>query len=253
MTGLTNDLLLKGIAAAADEQAPPYRIAGGITSHHQLASALIARFFHRLAFQKIRTLVILGPNHDERGNADVSTSWNDWPTPFGQVASDAAAVREIVARSLAAQNDEILAQDQALTALLPYISYYLPGVKIVPLLFKYRTTAAELDQLTGYLTTTFKSMDTVFIASVDFSHYLSPAEADTHDAETISLIRQKDYARILRLNSDNLDSPPSLVLLLKIMSRLQAETPTIVDHTNSAMITGSFTPQTTSYIMMDFH
>ena len=62
---------------------PTYHISGGIIPHHFLASELIADFFNQLSGQHPQTIILVGPNHYERGEFKVLTSLKGWDTPYG--------------------------------------------------------------------------------------------------------------------------------------------------------------------------
>jgi hypothetical protein len=44
-----------------------YKIKGGIVPHHLLPSYIVADFFKHIAHQKPKTLILIGPNHYEKG------------------------------------------------------------------------------------------------------------------------------------------------------------------------------------------
>src|SRR5689334_1161721 len=50
---------------------PGYKISGAVVNHHILASFIIANVFKSIAVQNPTTLIVLGPNHYEKGNFNV--------------------------------------------------------------------------------------------------------------------------------------------------------------------------------------
>jgi hypothetical protein len=60
-------------------------IAGAIIPHDLSVGFITARFFKKLAFQNPHTIVLIGPNHYERGGFHALTSMYSWQTPFGNV------------------------------------------------------------------------------------------------------------------------------------------------------------------------
>src|SRR5258706_2937352 len=68
-------------------------LGGGIIPHHLVASDNIANFFKTIQPLSPSTLVLIGPNHYEKGNFDVLTSLSSWDTPNGIVSSNAAIIQ----------------------------------------------------------------------------------------------------------------------------------------------------------------
>jgi AmmeMemoRadiSam system protein B len=88
----------------------------------------------------------------------------------------------------------------------------------------------------------------LMVASIDFSHYRSAAEARARDAETLSAIRSSRVGRILSFGNDNLDSPGSLAILLDTMRLTGASRFVLRANTDSSALGGSALGGVTSYI-----
>lgn len=199
-------------------------IIGGIVPHHLVADFMIDDFFRKLAPQKPKTIVVFGPNHLEKGKEDIL---------FGETYN------------------EIVQNENSIKALMPYIDKYLPETKVVPLILKKNCSRQKIEKTADYLISSV-SKDTVFIASVDFSHYLTMEEAWQKDEDTLKAIKNKEYDYLLSLNSEYLDSPASIVLLLKIMEKKDKNNMTILKHTNSGEILKSEAAPVTSYFEIAF-
>ncbi len=252
------DIIGKGAAEADSAGNNPTgssgRIAGGITPHHLLAAKMIAGFFRELSDDPPKTIVVIGPNHKRRGFGGLQTSSSDWATPFGRLEADGEIVKMLVEKLSASENDSIMQDEHSISALVPYIRYYMPDVRIVPILLHGNYTSADSLQL-GKLLGKMSADDPgsiAIIASVDFSHYLDAGTAYKMDTITLEAIKNSDIQTISRMSNDNMDSPPSIITLLGAMGEAGAAGPEAAGHSNSSDIAGSGYDNTTSYFTMFF-
>lgn len=247
------ELVGKGIASAAQNVSnPDYEIMGAIVPHHTFATHLIAQVFSQLAFQNPESIIFIGPNHYERGGFNVLSSEHPWQTAFGDLTPQADFVAALETRGLVRQQPEVLSQDHSLSALMPYLKYYLPHAKVLPLLLSAHTTSGELDVLSQSLHEV-KQPKTVVVAAVDFSHYLSSAQAKQKDEETWRIMSQFNYEHLMRLNNQHVDSPASIALLLKLMQLAGSTQTELLANTNSGELTGEVNAPTTSYFTVLYH
>lgn len=223
-------------------------IKGGVVPHHTVASEMIAEFFNILSTQSPSTIVLLGPNHTEKGNSGFITSDAKWQTPFGVVDSEIDLIRDLRNTTDITLDSSIVEFDQSIYALIPYIKYFLPETKVVPVLISSSANEDEINQFMNQLVNlTEKDQKTILVASVDFSHYLNQSEAKDRDKITINLIEQRDYKKLLKLNSDYLDSPNAIVLLLKYLEKINYNDMQILEYDNSGKMIKNDTIPTTSY------
>lgn len=243
----------EGVAKAKVSATPtPYHVSGGIVPHHLFAGFIIADFLARLSIQKPTTIILLGPNHYERGNFKALTSLYNWDTPFGLVNPDDQFINRLIEQNLVKVDEETLPDDQSLSGIMPFIKYYLPNVKVVPILLSGGLTKDESQVLANSLSN-FITKDAVVIAPVDFSHYLTSAQAKEKDEVTLQLLKEFNYRRLYLLNNDHLDSPPSIGVLLMIMQKLEATKVDVLFHTNSGELQNDEYLQTTSYFSITYH
>lgn len=241
----------KGIQKAGNVTSDIH-IQGGIVPHHLLASFIIADFFHRLSYQSPSTIILLGPNHQEKGNFKVLTSLYGWSTPLGTVKPNESVIKSLIARKLSQVDEQVLPQDQAVTSLLPFIGYYMPQTKIVPLLISHRLNQEESKTLAQAISNVLDK-DTVIVASVDFSHYLSNIQAEKKDVTTLQVLKKHDYRNLFLLNSDYLDSPASVSTVLMLMESVGANGMQIYYHTNSSELVENNGGPTTSYFSIGYY
>jgi AmmeMemoRadiSam system protein B len=226
---------------------------GGIVPHHLLARRLIAEFFRALAEDPPETVIVIGPNHKLEGTGEIQTTPTDWGTPFGILEADHAIVARLAEEAGAARNDDLFEVEHSVSALVPYIKYFLPEAKIAPVLLHGslpREKAKEFGAMLGEILA--EDPDTVIIASIDFSHYLSTPEADEMDIITWDAIRSWDMQALGRMGNDNLDSAPTILALMTAMDAMSAVNIELTGHNNSSRITQSGYDYTTSYFTMFF-
>ena len=225
-------------------------IFGGVIPHHLLASFLIADLYARLKAQQPETIILIGPNHYERGSFSVLTSDGSWSTAQGEVVADSTKVKDLVDHNLAAIDYGVLTLEHSVATHMAFMAHYLPQTRVIPLILSGYLTPSEIDKLVDYLAP-LVSPTTVVITSIDFSHYLSEREAETNDRVTKQAIQDHDYKLLMHLNNDYLDSPPTLVTLLKLMEKKQ-KSPVFIANTNSGSLLDNPSIETTSYFEIIF-
>jgi len=72
------------------------------------------------------------------------------------------------------------------------------------------------------------------------------------DLISMEAIENMDVEKIMSFTNDNMDSPVSIVTMMKIMERLNTGTH-VLNHSNSEIITKVKTEETTSYITYLFY
>lgn len=247
----------KSVMAVENMKAEPFDntspIIGGVVPHHLLAANMIAEFFQLISQDPPATIVVIAPNHRRIGMTGLHTSSLDWRTSFGILEADRELVSSLIDNLGAAENDSLMELEHSISGLVPYIRYYLPDTKIVPILLHGNYSAADSEKLGEHLAETVQdNPEIMVIASIDFSHYLDTDTADRMDEITLKAIEARDTQVIIRMGNDNIDSPPSILTLLSIMDRLGAEGPLVTGHSNSFIIAGGGADYTTSYYTMLF-
>ncbi len=129
----------------------------------------------------------------------------------------------------------------------------MPNVKIVPVLLHGNLGLEKSIELGDKIFEAIKDKKCFVLASMDFSHYLSPERADEMDEITIKAIKERNFEALAKMGNDNLDSPPSIISLLEIMNRANKVNMKVVDHSNSSRIVGKHSDSTTSYFTLGFY
>ena len=98
-----------------------------------------------------------------------------------------------------------------------------------------------------------KEKKCLFIASVDFSHYLSLEKSNEMDEITRRALEDRNIQQINCMNNDFMDSPASIITLLAAMDEVKAYNQKMLNHSNSAIIAGNGYDYTTSYFTYVFY
>ena len=226
-------------------------IKGGLIPHHTLPGALLSRFFRELSKQDPTTVIIIGPNHPDAGSFRVLTSGAPWETPFGRIESDEAKVAMILDLPIAGTDEEILSMEHSIAGVLPFVKYFLPDTKVVPIAVDSRLTRTDIRLLSEAIAR-MSDGRTVVLAAVDFSHYLPARVAEEKDRETGPLLRGFRTEEILRLGNDHVDSPTSVVVFLETMRKLGAMDMDLLANTNSGRLLSNDRAPSTSYFFAGF-
>lgn len=222
-------------------------IQAGIIAHHLLIADLIAEYFIKVsATTTPKKIILMGPNHRSRGRIPIATSLLPWKTPFGTAKPNRSTIRSMISRGVVKINDDTFFMEHSIGALVPFIKRIFPEAQIVPLLLLSNTSVADCDQLSDWLT---KNLDdkTLLLASMDFSHYKTAAEAAYEDSITFPIIQQLDFERA---NDAFVCSRATLRVLLRTLKNMGQMEGEVVHHTNSGIISGQLEKPCTSYINM---
>jgi len=235
----------------ASNQSGPVR--GIVLTHHELASSLIANLLSRLAKQeKVDTFIIIGPNHPNIGKAWAITTAAEWQTPLGTVKSDQQIISDLEKQGSAAGDIEHLRNEHAIYTELPYIKYYFPDAKVVPLALTTFYDLRDADNLAAAIRGEMAGKNIVVLASLDFSHYLSRDQAQANEAVDLQYIKDRDYGSLYKLGNGYIDSPATMITFLKLMDSLGAKNMTVLDHKNSLDFSPDSPQSTTGYYSLLF-
>ena len=226
-------------------------IVGGIVPHHLLPRKILAQFFKTLASQSPQTIVLIVPNHFERGSHPLLTSTYAWKTTVGTVMPDFDLASSLIDKNVVLTDETTAVKEHAITGLMPYFAYYLPQSKVVLVMVSNKISLTTLKKTAAQIHPLLNK-DTIVIASVDFSHYLNSKEAMTHDQITLATIKKYDLNTLMTFDNSFVDSPSSLTLLLLLMTTKGNVTQKLLNNTNSGILTGKNYNQVTSYISMLF-
>ncbi|MCL1863078.1 MAG: AmmeMemoRadiSam system protein B [Defluviitaleaceae bacterium] len=228
-----------------------YNVSGhiyaGVVPHHITAATMISGFFYAASAFEYDLVVIVAPNH-EGGFAPVILSYRDWDIGEG-VFSHSGFVADMMDAGInAAVSHSHMESDHSVGIFIPYIYYYLPGVAVAPMLLN-RSLSFDDTLMLYYRLEEWiaeSGLNVLLVASVDFSHFLTPSQAAERDRVTMAAILAHELEKIHTLSDYYLDSPAAMIIFLKYL-RTRGLDVNLADHTCAAEFLGQGLEETTSY------
>jgi AmmeMemoRadiSam system protein B len=137
---------------------------------------------------RIRRVVLLGPNHRVALRGIAAPSVDVFVTPLGEISIDKALLHAIADMPGVLVHDAPHAQEHSLEVQLPFLQTVLQEFTLLPLLVgdtSPEMVAAVLEKIWG-------GEETLIVISTDLSHYLPYSASRRVDAETSALIEARD-------------------------------------------------------------
>jgi AmmeMemoRadiSam system protein B len=245
------DSIRKADAAPPPGLAAGERICAGIVTHHFLASGLMVRFFTALQSRTSpETIILIGPNHFHHGLANISLSSLPWKTPFGVMETDLDIVQQVKTKTHLPEDRDAFVGEHSVGVLIPFLKYYFPRSRVVPILVDVNAQEKPLRELRGLISGYLGNPKILVLLSTDFSHNSNASVADSRDAQAQQAIFDLDLGKVEGLN---VDCPKGLWLLLASLRDSGNVKVQIGEHSNSARLTRNpLQPDVTSYFSVFF-
>lgn len=221
-----------------------------IVPHHLLASQYIANLIKMSNGREIKNVVIIGPNHENIGADFIAATKAKWQTPFGYLETNNELVDYFLSDFDLTSDQYVFAREHSIGAIVPFVKYYFPQAKIVPIVFSSYAGLREAERVNEWLVENLPEKSLIII-SIDFSHYLTKEEADHNDKIIKQLINNRDIEKIIKLNNDYVDSPVSLAAALLFANKKELKT-SIIHNSNSFDFSVIKPTETTSYFGIAF-
>lgn len=192
----------------------------GIVPHAGFAYSgpCAAEFYSRLPSNgKLKTVVILGPNHTGLGKNALSIApWDYWETPLGRVPVNQALAQKLSETEVFQVESAPHSSEHSIEVQLPFLQERLGKFSILPI----AVSGGEpgLFQTAGKaLAESIELKKTIVIASSDLNHYESPKETEKKDKLAINAALSGSQEGLAKAVSDGKISMcgvlPSIVLL----------------------------------------
>ncbi|GAH69508.1 unnamed protein product, partial [marine sediment metagenome] len=211
-------------------------------------------FFNYISSQeKPKTIVILSPDHFQSGilmesNSFITIGLEGDDEKFNNLKVDTLLSGKLFKENKMALNNSTVITEHGVTALLPYIKKYFPETNILPILIPADITKEQVEQLVKTIDEN-TLLNTIVVASVDFSHYLPSRAADFHDTKSIRVLLNFEKENFKNIEVDCWQALYAVRLFAKLR---QKETPHIIAHKNSADFLNLELEETTSYFSVVF-
>jgi hypothetical protein len=192
-------------------------VVGGIVSHHLLVTPELANFYAQLREERPERVILLGPDHFDLGQTNLTVSRLAYETPWGELEPDLAVVDDMIDAGVVTNYERPFELEHSISAEVAYLKKTFPRAKLVPIIIKRGISRAELDNLVRRLESLPDK--SLVLASVDFSHHQTSVIAQEHDQISIETIKNFDFGKLFQLD---VDSPGSLYVLLKYLDNRNA-------------------------------
>lgn len=194
-------------AVNADETVQPTdlkHIYGGVTSHHiPTTIPKIVEFYLGLKrTQPVKNFIVIGPDHTDAGKSAVTSSNVSFFTAYGEVEPIGGLALSLQDAKLANIEETPFGPEHSVGAQILIISKIFPGAKVTPIIVRSDTTSAQAREL-GKMLAKYLDGETVLVASVDFSHYLSSEQATPIDIISGEVIRNLDLGSLPLVKADS--------------------------------------------------
>lgn len=221
-----------------EEYSAESKILCGVAPHHLTAGHMMAGLYEAAASSRndVETVVICAPLHyTQMGKTcTVSTGWN---TAFGVLENDDELSEMFVSRLNAKENQELMEYDHAVSSHVPFIKYYFPDAKAACLLISPEEDRDFPEKLADTLYEMSEKKNCLFVFSIDFSHYLTPIEAENCDKETLDAVMSGNTEAIEAMGNDNVDTPYGLSAFVRLSQKLGGEI-SAADNSHTQKIVG---------------
>jgi MEMO1 family protein len=173
------------------------RIYGIVSPHagYVYSGAVAANGYYETSSMNFDRIVMIGPNHYGIGTGLATIRDGIWETPLGEVEVDSGLALQIAENSGILDFDELAhSRDHCLEVQLPFLQYIKKNrFKIVPIIMimQDKVTASEIGESIASST---RNLNTLLIASSDFTHYEPNDEAHRKDGELIKAILSLDIS-----------------------------------------------------------
>ncbi|HUT21863.1 MAG TPA: AmmeMemoRadiSam system protein B [Candidatus Bipolaricaulota bacterium] len=228
-------------------------IKGAIVTHHDLAIRMTAENLYRISRnQKVDRLILISPNHSDIGLSQAIGSLAEYDTIFGRLSQDESILEDLRSAGLLSYDYENIKNEHGINYIVPLIKYYFPEAKVAALSLSSKHDLKQDLKLSNALSKYLDEANTVLIASIDFSHYLSTSSANQNDSKTLEAIKALDFDFLSTFNNDFFDSPAALSTLMSSLDLAKATNDIILGHANSSDFVGHELNSSTGYFSILF-
>ena len=150
----------------------------------------------------IKNIIMIGPNHYHIGKKGIYTTHRGFDTVFGKVETNKSLVDIIVKNNLAEINDKYSYEEYSIRDLMAYVKYFFPDTQVVPLIISNKHFQSKHISLLSRRIFSLVNDNTIFLLSVDMSHYLDIPSTIKEDNKTIKNILTFNYKGIQQCRTE---------------------------------------------------
>jgi AmmeMemoRadiSam system protein B len=221
----------------------PARVLGGITPHHDLALAMIVRFYERVSSGEVKRVWLFSPDHFRRARRLAALCDGDWALSGGTLEADGDACGALASLRIVEANSAIFAAEHGITLHIPLIARYFPNAAVVPILLNPEISDMGLIILKNKISELLRE-DDIVILSMDLSHYKTPEEMAAEDIKTLDVLKN---LRFTAAHTIDADARRAASLVMRLFKDLGAERGLVLERSDSSDFLGRRVESGTSY------
>ncbi len=220
---------------------PLRRVYGGVVSHHiPQTFPDLASFYLRLKeTQPVKRFIVLGPDHVSAGSETITVSNQPFVTVFGEVKPIPGCAEKLETLEAAHIEESPFGPEHSIGSQMLLISRIFPGAQVTPIILRSDTSSAQAHRLSQALSQCFDE-ETVLVASVDFSHYLSESQARPIDHLSGEVLKNLDKESVDLLTADSGKSMETFIEFLSTQ-KATSSAEVRVRNTNDVMQNNDYT------------
>lgn len=138
----------------------------------------------------VKNIFIFAPSHYERIFGCVTPNCHTFETPFGEITTNKELLKELSKVCDCEINNFAFKNEHSIDTILPLLKYYLPDVKIIPVLYG----CENFKNLSEVIQKYFENKENAFIISSDLSHFYPEKEAVNIDNYTARMIEEQNIS-----------------------------------------------------------
>lgn len=177
---------------------------GLVLSHHipTTIPRIVESYLKLKQKQSVKNFIVVGPDHNDAGKASVTVSNANFFTAYGEVKPIDGLALSLQNNKLANIEEAPFDTEHSVGSQILVISKIFPGARVTPIIIRSDTTDDQAIAL-GKKLATIVDDETVLVASVDFSHYLSTNQATPIDRISGEVIRNLDLKSLSLVKADS--------------------------------------------------
>ncbi|MGQ9801644.1 MAG: AmmeMemoRadiSam system protein B [Candidatus Saccharicenans sp.] len=189
------EYLKNKIQSFVKEEAEKIRAVGVVSPHagYEYSGPVAGKVYSSVEIPE--TVVILSPSHHRINSLFALFDRGSWLTPLGEVPVEGRLADLVaVGTDLISRDPEAHRKEHSIEVQIPFLQYFRPEVKIVPVMISYQAGWEELHQLGQALAEAIRQYEqpVLLVASTDMSHYVSQKVAEELDFKAISFMEKLD-------------------------------------------------------------
>ncbi len=203
----TRTTLISTIKEMVDEVSHKQKVLGIIVPHagYVYSGRVAGATMSRIEFTD--TFIIIGPSHTGLGKPLSIMTEGIWETPLGNVEIDTDLATEILSMCKKLKDDSRSHNfEHAIEVQLPFLQYFKPDVKIVPIVLGYASVEDYKDIGKGIAKALKKAKrEAVILVSSDMNHYEPQHVTKDKDSQAIEAVLDLDEDELIsRVRENNI-------------------------------------------------